>query len=99
MNSYDLPSLHQFLMSTPESGLRKLFVDQKPMTDIHFNMLMKVVRASTEDAFSGYVEMNDFPKIKYSPNEIKLKENFWKDCFLTFSSRGILNPAIKKMAA
>lgn len=99
MSNYDLPGLFDFLSSTPEQGLRKMFVDGKPMTEIHFNLLMKIVRQGNQDAFSQWVEASDFPKIKMSPNEHKLKEKFWIDCFKTFESRGILNPAIKKLAA
>lgn len=93
MNQYDLPGLYQFLAHTPEQGLRKMFVDQKPMTDVHFSLLMKVVRAGGEADFCAHADKKDFPKIKFSPAETKLKDKFWDECFQTFKSRGILNPA------
>ena len=99
MTHYDLPGLYQFLTTTPEPGLRKMFVDGKPMTDVHFSLLMKIVRAGGESQFCSWIEASDFPKVKFSPNEHKIKEKFWADCFQTFESRGILNPAIKKIAA
>lgn len=99
MSEFDLPGLYQFLSSTPEQGLRKMFVDGKPMTEVHFNLLMKYVRACNEHEFCEHVEKGDWPKVKFSANEIKIRETFWTECFKTFSSRGILNPADKKIAA
>jgi len=99
MSQWDLPGLYQFISSTPENGLRKMLVDNKPMNEVHFSFLMKIVRACDESAFCQHVEANDWPKIKFTPSEIKLREKFWGDCFRTFESRGILNPANKKAAA
>jgi hypothetical protein len=98
MSSYDLPGLHQFLFHTPEQGLRKMFVDGKPMTDVHFSMLMKVVRAGSEAEFCNWADKYEFPKVKFSPAETKIKEKFWADCFVTFQSRGILNAATPRAA-
>ncbi len=98
MSGYDMPGLYQFLAHTPEQGLRKMFVDQKPMTDAHFSLLLKVVRAGGENEFCTHAEKSDFPKVKLSPGETKIKESFWGDCFKTFQSRGILNPATSKVA-
>lgn len=96
MTQYDLPGLFQFLTSTPEKGLRQMFVDGKPMTEVHFNLLIKVVRACDEPSFCQHIEAGDLPKVKFSPAEQKLREHFWAECFKTFESRGILNPADKK---
>ncbi len=98
MSQYDLPGLYEFLAHTPEQGLRKMLVDGKPMTDVHFNMLLKIVRAGASAEFCEHVEKEDFPKIKFGPAELKIKEKFWKDCFSTFQSRGILNPALPTKA-
>lgn len=92
-SGYDLPGLFQFLTQTPEQGLRKMLVDGKPMTDVHFSMMLKILRAGGESDFCGYADQKSFPKIKFSPNELKLKDKFWDDCFVTFQSRGVLNPA------
>lgn len=75
-----------------------MFVDGKPMTDAHFSLLLKVVRAGHEPEFCGFAEKKDFPKLKFSPGETKIKEKFWDDCFTTFKSRGILNPSSAKAA-
>lgn len=99
MSQYDLVGLYEFLLHTPEQGLRKMLVDQKPMTDIHFNLLLKVVRSCKPEEFENHVEKSDFPKVKMSPNEQKIKETFWADCFKTFETRGLLNPAIPKRVA
>ncbi len=99
MTQYDLPAMYDFLHSTPEQGLRKMLVDGKPMTDVHFQMLMKIVRNVSCEDFCKHVEANDFPKIKMGPAEVKLKEKLWKDCFHTFQQRGLLNPAQPKKAA
>lgn len=99
MNQFDLPGLFEFLTQTPEQGLRKMLVDGKPMSDVHFSLLIKILRTTSVEDFSKHCEAGDLPKLKMSPGEIKIKEKFWKDCFQTFSSRGILNPAAPKKAA
>jgi hypothetical protein len=100
MSQYDLVGLHEFLMQTPEQGLRKMLVDNKPMSDAHFNLLMKVARHCKADEFSAHCEKEDFPKIKMGPAEQKIKEKFWKDCLQACQSRGLLNPALpQKIAA
>jgi hypothetical protein len=93
MSQYDLSSLYDFLLHTPEQGLRKMLVDSKPMTDVHFGLLLKVVRGCKVEEFSAHCEKEDFPKIKFGPAETKLKEKFWKDCMTAFTSRGLLSPA------
>jgi len=95
MQGPDYASLYQFLINTPEGGLRKMFVDPKSFTDVHFSLLMKVVRAGDEKHFIQFIEKGEFPKVKYNPNEIKLKDNFWADAQKVFQSRGLLGPAQK----
>lgn len=95
MSQYDLPGLFDFLSNTPEQGLRKMLVDQKPMTDVHFSLLLKVVRSGDQNNFCELADKKDFPKVKFGPAEQKLKDKFWDDCFKTFQSRGLLNPAVK----
>src|SRR6185312_2379598 len=93
MSQYDLSSLYDFLLHTPEQGLRKMLVDSKPMTDVHFSLLLKVVRGCKVEEFSTHCEKEDFPKIKFGPAETKIKEKFWKDCMTAFTTRGLLTPA------
>lgn len=99
MSQYDLKSLYDFLRQTPEQGLRKMLVDGKPMTDVHLNLMLKIVRACKEEEFAGHFEKEDFPKVKMGPAEQKIKEKFWKDCVQSFNSRGLLGPAIAQKAA
>ena len=99
MNTYDMPALHDFLTQTPEQGLRKMLVDGKNFTDVHFNMLLKIVRGGSREQFAEWCEKNDFPKIKFSANEIKLKESFWQSCIKVCDSRGLLTPAAPQKAA
>jgi hypothetical protein len=98
MSQYDLTSLHDFLLHTPEQGLRKMLVDQKPITDVHFSLLLKIVRNCDAATFAKHFEAKDFPKIKMSPGEIKLKEKFWQDCENCLKGRGLLSPATKSAA-
>lgn len=100
MSNFDIAALHDFLTQTPEQGLRKMLVDSKTFTDVHFNMLIKIVRGSSNTQFADFCAKNEFPKIKFSANEIKLKENFWQTCIKVCDSRGILTPAApQKLAA
>ena len=96
--TYDLENLYQFLTQTPESGLRKILVDNKPMSDVHFNILMKVTRSCKCSDFASHFEKGDFPKVKFSTNENTIKEKFWNDVTATLLSRGLLTEAAKKAA-
>ena len=99
MSKYDLASVHEFLMQTPEQGLRKMLVDGKPMTDVHFGMMLKIARACKVEDFKGHWEKADYPKIKFGPAETKIKEKFWADCEQALNSRGLLAPAVPGKAA
>lgn len=96
---YDVPGLYSFLIHTPEGGLRKMLVDNKPFTEAHFNLMMKVVRGCDEAHFVEHFEKQDFPKVKMGPAEIKLKEKFWADCMTTWNNRGLLTPAVATKVA
>lgn len=95
MQGPDYSSLYQFLSNTPEGGLRKMLADPKSFTDSHFTLLLKVVRAGDEAHFIQCIEKSEFPKVKYSPGETKIKEAFWGDAIKTFQSRGLLGPIPK----
>src|SRR5690349_4057869 len=69
MSQYDLVGLFDFLKQTPEQGLRKMLVDNKPMGEAHFNLLLKIVRNCSVEQFSAHAEKSDFPKIKMGPAE------------------------------
>lgn len=95
MSQYDIGSVYEFLLHTPEQGLRKMLVDNKSFSEAHFNLMLKVVRGCDLSAFSNHWEKADFPKIKFGPAETKIKDNFWKDCETCLKSRGLLAPALK----
>lgn len=96
--TYDVASLYNFLLHTPEGGLRKMIVDNKPCTEAHFNLLMKIVKTCDEATFTNHFTNKDYPKIKMGPAEQKLKDKFWDDCVATFKNRGLLTPANTKAA-
>jgi hypothetical protein len=93
MSQYDTQSLYDFLLHTPESGLRKMLVDRNRMTDVHCNLLVKIVRSCSEAQFAEHFEKQDFPKVRLGPAETKIKEKFWTDCRAVLLERGILQPA------
>lgn len=100
MSQYDTNSLYEFLLHTPEGGLRKMLVDKNKMTDVHFNLLLKVVRGCQAEQFSEHFNKQDFPKVRFGPAETKIKEKFWADCTAVLLDRGILQPAVaSKIAA
>ncbi len=99
MSQYDLAGLYQFLHTTPEKGLRKMLVDPKSFGDVHFGLLMKVVRGCDESNFVSHYEKADFPKMRFGPAEEKVREKFWKDCEACFLQRGILTVANVKKAS
>ena len=95
--NYDANMLHQFLTQTPESALRKMLID-KSFSEIHFNMMMKVLRSTNEEQFCDHFNNSTYPKAKFNANEINLKEKFWNDCTTALNSRGLLSPAQKSAA-
>ncbi len=96
---YDVPNLYNFLTQTPEAGLRKMLVDNKPFTEVHFNLMIKILRSGGEAQFVEHFEKEDFPKVKFSPAETKLKEKFWSEAIATWNNRGLLTPYIAPKAA
>lgn len=94
MSGYDTQGLHDFLLHTPEGGLRKMLVDKKRMTDVHCNLLLKIVRSCSAEQFGECFEKKEFPKVKIGPAESKIREKFWDDCIAILSERGILQPKV-----
>jgi len=94
---YDGVALFDFLSQTPESGLRKILVD-KQFSPEHFNMLVKIIRGCNQESFNDHFKKCDFPKLKFSPKEIGLKERFWNDLITVCNTRGLLSPAQKSAA-
>jgi hypothetical protein len=99
MSQYDTYSLHDFLYHTPESGLRKMLIDRKNMTDVHCNLLFKIVKSVSPEQFAEHFEKKDFPKLRMGPAEMKIKEKFWDDCVTVLLERGLLQPAVAQKAA
>lgn len=95
---YDVPNLFNFLLHTPESGLRKMLVE-KNFSDVHFNLMLKIVRCCSEAQFQEHFEKQDYPKMKFSPAEQKLREKFWGECMKVWDNRGLLTPAVAVKAA
>jgi hypothetical protein len=95
MQSPDYASLYQFLAHTPEGGLRKILTDPQGFNDVYFSLLLKVVRSGDEAHFIQLIEKAEFPKIKFTPNEQKIKESFWAAAHKVFQSRGLVGPAQK----
>jgi hypothetical protein len=85
----DLNTLHNFLMQTSESNLKRMLVDAK-MTDAHLRLLIKIAKSSGHEELKACIENKTFPRVKFSPVESKLKETFWDVCLATLQSRGLL---------
>ena len=94
MSQYDLEGLHDFLIHTPENGVRKMLVDRQKMTDVHCNLLLKVAKGCSAGDFARHFENQDLPKLRLGPAELKIKEKFWSDCTALLLERGILQPAV-----
>lgn len=95
MSQFDPNEMYDFLSNTPEKGLRQIMVDNKSFTNDHFSMLLKVVRNGNKESFCEHYTKNDFPKIKFSPNETKIKETFWGTLTTVLGQKGIIQPLAK----
>ncbi len=94
----ELKSLHGFVKQTGEGNLKKMMAGG-PMTDVHVNMLVKCVRACSEDEFATHWEAGSFPKIKFTPAERGIQEKcygVWADAC---SRLGLLSQQSAKKAA
>lgn len=98
MSQYDPNEMYEFLSMTPEKGLRQILVDNKTFTESHFNMLLKIVRNGNKETFCEHYNKNDFPKIKFNPNETKVKEAFWATLTTVLSQKGLIQPSAAKAA-
>ncbi len=101
MSRYDTESLYDFLKSTPEKGLRQMLIDSE-FSEVHVNLLLKVVRSCNAEEFGNMLENAQFPRVKMNPKESAIKENFWPACEKCLTDRGVLFPsgkASKKEAA
>lgn len=97
MSQYDTSMLYNFLRETPEKGLRPMLIDAK-FTDVHFQLLMKIARSCDAKTFHEHFEKQDYPRIKFGPAEVKIKEKFWNECQACCVQRGLLNIESKKAA-
>ncbi|HEX4924176.1 MAG TPA: hypothetical protein VFV50_08820 [Bdellovibrionales bacterium] len=93
----DMKEVHGFLQHTTQGNLKKMLVDGR-FTDAHLNLLLKLVR-SPQQQFVEMAERGEFPKMKFSNSEAAIKEKFWKDCFDTLMSRGLLSAGPAPVAA
>jgi len=94
----DLKSLHGFLKSTNEGGLKKMLVGGR-MTENHLRMLLKIVRAVNENDFITHYEADGFPKVKLVASELALKDGFWSVCLDACAKVGLVTPAQQLKAA
>jgi hypothetical protein len=98
----DLLTVYEFIKSTGENNIRKIMTGPK-MTNHHVGVLLKVVRTSKPEEFAQFCETNTFPKMKFTNDEAKLKDTFWKtacDCFVQMglATAGSDAPAAKPAA-
>lgn len=87
-----LPQAYQFLLHTPEKGLRSLMMDPAFFSEVHFNLMLKIVRGCDEAAFCQHFSAQTFPKVKMSANEMKVKEKFWSDLEKKLLQQGLMTP-------
>jgi hypothetical protein len=85
----ELKSLHGFLRATAEGNLKKMLLGGK-MTEVHLRVLLKVSRSVSEDEFITYFEAGTFPKMKFSPAEIAVKEGLYEVCAQACAKVGLL---------
>lgn len=90
MSQYDGEGLYEFLSQTPVKGLRQILIDKQNITDVHFNLLMKLVQGGNAESFVEHFEKQDLPRMKMGPAETKIKERFWGDCMKVLIERGLL---------
>ena len=94
----DLKSLHGFIRATGEGNLKKMLVGGT-MTEDHFRALLKVARAVNEEEWVKHWQAGSFPRVKFTPQEVAIKESLyevWGKCGEKF---GLLSPAANQKKA
>ena len=94
----NIVDLMSYLKMTPEGSLRKMLVSG-PLSEAHFRLLMKLAKNSSEADFISAFEKEELPKMKLSPDEHKIKENFWGPCKQAFMTMGLLGQSPEKQVA
>lgn len=90
----DLMSVYDFCKQTPEGSLKKMMISGK-MTEAHFRIFLKIVRAVPGAEFVQIANSGTIPKIKLNAQEMALKETLWGVCLSKCEELGLLS----KMAA
>lgn len=91
MNTNEVNSVYEFLLHTPEDGVRRMLLDPSDFGDGYVRMALKIVRACGADEFAGHFEQGDFPRIKMGPADIKIRDSFWPQFKSTLEKRGLLS--------
>ncbi|MCC6278693.1 MAG: hypothetical protein IT289_12325 [Oligoflexia bacterium] len=86
----DLSTVYEFIKQTGENNIKKMMTGGK-MSPVHVGLLLKIVRACNLEEFTKHCEGSSFPKIKYKPEEDKIKEAFWGIASETFVSLGLVS--------
>jgi hypothetical protein len=86
----DLKSLHGFLRQTAEGNLKKMLIGGT-MTEAHLRILLKVARSVSETEFITYWTGGTFPKLKFSQQEITIKDNFYTVCGEACAKVGLIS--------
>ncbi len=85
----EIKGVCDFLKNTPEGSLRKMLVTGD-VTDAHFRILMKLAKGGPETDFIDAFSKGDMGKLRLSPKEAPLKDNFWPICKKKLISLGLL---------
>ena len=92
----DLKGLHAFLRQTAEGNLLKMLVGGK-MSEAHVRSMLKIARAVNEDDWAVHWQAGTFPKVKFNPGEVAIKETMYAVCGDAFAKVGLITP-VKKVA-
>ena len=88
----DVTNLIGFLKQTPEGSLRKMLVTGD-LTEAHFRILMKLAKGGPESDFVDAFQNDSMAKLRLSPKETPLRDNFWSICKGKLISLGLLGKA------
>jgi len=94
----DLNTLHNFLLQTPESNLKRMLIEGK-MTEVHLRLLVKIAKNTGHEDFKRCYENKEFPRIKTTAAENNIKETFWDICAATLQTRGLIGATPMPQAA
>lgn len=91
MQLRQIENIHQFLRHTPEERVRRSLLDPRLFTAAEARLALKIARACDVPEFAVHFKLEDFPRIRMTVAETKIRDTFWPRLKAMLRARGLLD--------